>query len=61
MPVDEESLNTKGEISNIERIYNKVLEEGKYLNDKLKKVNNKLGNLGKGFLSFFNTVEGEEG
>lgn len=51
----------KGEISNIEKIYNKVIEEGKYLNDKLKQVNDKLGNLGKGFLSFFQTVEGEEG
>jgi hypothetical protein len=49
----DESLNTKGEISNIDKIYNQVLEEGKKVNESLKTVNNKVLTMGKGFLSFF--------
>ncbi len=62
----EEGLNSQeeevkgemsGDVSNIEKIYQHVLDEGKKVNDSLKSVNEKVSKLGKGFLSFFKRAE----
>jgi len=53
-------MNKKGEISDIDKIYNSVLAEGKKVNESLKSVNSKVASLGKGFLSFFSKAEEEK-